>query len=106
MFPPGMVLCVFCDRERAGDFIAENGLAAAFPVSLGHSVAIPRRREANFHAAPSDECLQVHRGQRMVPRAPPLLCPQLKQRLFSLIELRKMRYLPYGFPAPLALPLR
>lgn len=54
-----MVPCVFCGRARAGDLIAENGLAAAFPdafpVSPGHTLVIPRRHEASFLALPSDD---------------------------------------------------
>ena len=51
--------CVVCDRARAGDFIAENSLAAALldacPVSPGHSLVIPRRHEGSCLALPADD---------------------------------------------------
>jgi diadenosine tetraphosphate (Ap4A) HIT family hydrolase len=44
--------CVFCDRLEGDAYIAANRLAAAFPdafpISLGHSLIVPRRHEANF----------------------------------------------------------
>ena len=46
--------CVFCDRLRSGDLVAESPLAAAFadafPVSPGHVLIVPRRHEADFWA--------------------------------------------------------
>jgi hypothetical protein len=59
IFLPGMASCVFCDRALVGKFIAENGLAVAFPdvfpVSRGHTPVIPRRHEPSFPALPPDE---------------------------------------------------
>jgi len=44
--------CVFCDRLRLGDFVAENDLAVAFrdafPLSEGHCLVVPRRHEGSF----------------------------------------------------------
>ena len=44
-----IVGCVFCDRLRLGDFVAENDLAVAFrdafPLSQGHCLVVPRRHE-------------------------------------------------------------
>lgn len=46
--------CVFCDRLAAGDLIASNDLAAAFPdafpLSPGHGLVVSRRREPSFLA--------------------------------------------------------
>ena len=47
-----IVGCVFCDRLRLGDFVAENDLAVAFrdafPLSQGHCLVVPRRHEDGF----------------------------------------------------------
>lgn len=46
--------CVFCDRLRSGDLIAESPLAAAFPdafpLSPGHALIVTRRHERDFWA--------------------------------------------------------
>jgi len=46
--------CVFCERLRSGDLVAESPLAAAFPdafpLSPGHVLIVPRRHEPDFWA--------------------------------------------------------
>jgi diadenosine tetraphosphate (Ap4A) HIT family hydrolase len=46
--------CVFCDRVRSGDLVAESPLAAAFldafPLSPGHVLIVTRRHEPDFWA--------------------------------------------------------
>jgi hypothetical protein len=46
--------CIFCDRLAAGDLVAENDLAVAlrdaFPLSPGHCLVVPRRREPEFRS--------------------------------------------------------
>ena len=46
--------CVFCDRLSAGNLVAENDLAAAFPdafpLNPGHCLIVPRRHEPDFLA--------------------------------------------------------
>ena len=46
--------CVFCQRLEAERPTAENDLAVAlpdtFPISMGHTLIIPRRHESNFFA--------------------------------------------------------
>jgi diadenosine tetraphosphate (Ap4A) HIT family hydrolase len=46
--------CPFCDRLAAGELLADNALAAAFPdgfpLAPGHSLIVPRRHEPDFLA--------------------------------------------------------
>lgn len=55
--------CPFCERVRDGDLLAENQLAVAFadafPVSLGHSLVVPRRHEADLFNLPQDDLVAV-----------------------------------------------
>jgi diadenosine tetraphosphate (Ap4A) HIT family hydrolase len=55
--------CVFCDRLTRGDLVFENDLAvafpAAFPLSDGHCLIVPRRHEADFLALTEDEQASV-----------------------------------------------
>jgi diadenosine tetraphosphate (Ap4A) HIT family hydrolase len=53
------VPCVFCERLEVGPLIATSEHAAAFadafPVSLGHTLVVPRRHEPDFFALASEE---------------------------------------------------
>ena len=46
--------CVFCERIRAGSWVAANELAVAFPdgypLSPGHTLIVPKRHEPDFFA--------------------------------------------------------
>ncbi len=56
--------CPFCARIAAGDVVAENDLAAAFPdgfpVSPGHTLIVPKRHEADFFALSVEEQEAIH----------------------------------------------
>lgn len=51
--------CVFCDRLKRADLLAENDLAAAFadafPLTPGHTLVVPRRHESDFLALSENE---------------------------------------------------
>lgn len=53
------VLCPFCERVAAGKLLAENALAVAladgFPLSLGHTLVVPRRHQADYFALSAEE---------------------------------------------------
>jgi diadenosine tetraphosphate (Ap4A) HIT family hydrolase len=61
----GRMNCVFCERVTAGDFLCENEAAVAFldvfPLSPGHSLIIPRRREPDFLRLTTEEGAAVWR---------------------------------------------
>ena len=51
--------CVFCERIARGEALSRNSLATAFadayPVSIGHTLIVPNRHEADFFALRSSE---------------------------------------------------
>jgi diadenosine tetraphosphate (Ap4A) HIT family hydrolase len=56
--------CPFCARLEAGEALDENDLAAAladaYPITLGHTLIVPRRHEADYFALTGDEQDAIH----------------------------------------------
>ena len=54
-----MAPCPFCERVAAGDLVAENRLAAAFPdafpLNPGHCLIVPKRHAPDFLALGEEE---------------------------------------------------
>ena len=55
--------CPFCSMIQSGDVVIDGNLAAVildgFPVSIGHSLVIPKRREADFSKLSTDEQSEI-----------------------------------------------
>ena len=57
--------CIFCDRIRAGEVLAQDATAVAFadafPLTRGHTLIVPRRHEPDFLALSGDEHAAIWR---------------------------------------------
>lgn len=57
------ISCPFCNRIEAGDVMAENQEAAAFPdafpITQGHSLIVPKRHEADYFALSRSEQIAI-----------------------------------------------
>ena len=55
--------CPFCSMIQSGDVVIDGNLAAVildgFPVTIGHSLVIPKRREADFSKLSTDEQSEI-----------------------------------------------
>jgi diadenosine tetraphosphate (Ap4A) HIT family hydrolase len=57
--------CVFCEKIRGGDVLAQDAMAVAFadafPLAPGHTLVVPRRHEPDFLALSDDEHAAIWR---------------------------------------------
>ncbi len=55
--------CPFCSMIQSGDVVIDGNLAAVildgFPVTIGHSLVIPKRREPDFSKLSTDEQSEI-----------------------------------------------
>ena len=55
--------CPFCSIIQSGDVVIDGNLAAVildgFPVTIGHSLVIPKRREPDFSKLSTDEQSEI-----------------------------------------------